>query len=248
MTGKAFFIDTTKCTACRGCQIACKSWNGLPATETDQWGSHQNPKDLSSQTWKLVRFTETTTPTGLPLWYFFADQCRHCKEPPCAEVADEIKGAIVIDQDTGAVLHTKLLSKLPVEKIRKSCPFDIPRADPKTNEFSKCVMCLDRVKSGLLPACVKTCPTGTMNFGDLDKMITLAKERLEARKKVNSKAEVTGLEDLRVFYLFDDKPEKIYRFADASPAAGLTRQAALKKLTRPLIANGPGKFLAELFG
>jgi FdhE protein len=26
MAGKSIFIDTTRCTACRGCQIACKNW------------------------------------------------------------------------------------------------------------------------------------------------------------------------------------------------------------------------------
>jgi MinD superfamily P-loop ATPase len=53
MEGKAFFIDTTLCTGCRGCQIACKQWNQLPATKTENWGSHQNPKDLSFYTYKL---------------------------------------------------------------------------------------------------------------------------------------------------------------------------------------------------
>ena len=24
---KSFFIDTTLCTGCRGCQVACKQWN-----------------------------------------------------------------------------------------------------------------------------------------------------------------------------------------------------------------------------
>ncbi len=34
---KSFFIDTTLCTACRGCQVACKQWHDLPAEETDQY-------------------------------------------------------------------------------------------------------------------------------------------------------------------------------------------------------------------
>ncbi|HEY94042.1 MAG TPA: (4Fe-4S)-binding protein, partial [Dehalococcoidia bacterium] len=28
---KAVLVDTVKCIGCRGCQVACKSWNGLPA-------------------------------------------------------------------------------------------------------------------------------------------------------------------------------------------------------------------------
>ena len=54
--GYSILVDTSKCTACRGCQIACKQWNQLPATQTTNWGSYQNPKDLSADTWKLVRF------------------------------------------------------------------------------------------------------------------------------------------------------------------------------------------------
>ena len=70
-SGKAFLIDTTLCTACRGCQIACKQWNQLPATTTSNWGSMQNPKDLSYDTYKLVRFQEHNGPENKPVWYFF---------------------------------------------------------------------------------------------------------------------------------------------------------------------------------
>ena len=31
---KSFLIDTTKCTGCRGCQVACKQWNQLKAENT----------------------------------------------------------------------------------------------------------------------------------------------------------------------------------------------------------------------
>ena len=62
--GYSILVDTSKCTACRGCQIACKQWNQLPATATKNWGSYQNPQDLSADTWKLVRFADGVNGNG----------------------------------------------------------------------------------------------------------------------------------------------------------------------------------------
>jgi Fe-S-cluster-containing dehydrogenase component len=33
MANKVRLIDVTKCMGCKGCQVACKQWNQLPATE-----------------------------------------------------------------------------------------------------------------------------------------------------------------------------------------------------------------------
>jgi formate dehydrogenase iron-sulfur subunit len=236
MSGKAFFIDTTVCTACRGCQIACKQWNQLPATKTHNWGSMQNPKDLSFDTYKLVRFREHNGPDNKPVWYFFADQCRHCVDPPCMEAAEgAAPGGIIIDSLTGAVLYTDKLNKMNPEDVINACPFDIPRAQKGTGTMAKCTMCVDRVHNGLLPACVKTCPTGAMNFGDRNKMAALAKDRLGNVKTRFPKATLTGLEDLRVFYLLADLPEMYYTYAKADPAPnGMDRKMALRKMGRSL--------------
>ena len=43
---KAILFDSTKCTACRGCQVACKQWNNLEADETVNTGTYENPPDL----------------------------------------------------------------------------------------------------------------------------------------------------------------------------------------------------------
>ena len=51
-------IDTTLCTACRGCQVACKQWNVLPGLRTKQLGTYQNPPHLSASTWNLIEFRE----------------------------------------------------------------------------------------------------------------------------------------------------------------------------------------------
>ena len=50
----ARLIDVSKCTACRGCQVACKQWNGLPAEHTKQTGTYENPPELSGTTWIKV--------------------------------------------------------------------------------------------------------------------------------------------------------------------------------------------------
>jgi formate dehydrogenase iron-sulfur subunit len=236
MRGKAFVIDTTLCTACRGCQIACKQWNQLPATKTENWGSYQNPKDLSFHTYKVVRFQEHLGPDNKPVWYFFPDQCRHCVEPPCKEAAeDNAPGGIIIDGFSGAVLYTDMLRKADADDVIEACPFNIPRVQKGTGYLAKCTMCVDRVNNGLEPACVKTCPTGAMNFGDRDEMAALAKKHLERAKAKYPNATVTGLEDLRVFYVLADAPAKYYEYASVDTVPGLMdRKTALRKIVRSL--------------
>jgi len=236
MAGKTFFIDTTKCTACRGCQVACKQWNRNPGTKTLQRGSYQNPEDLSFSTFKLVRFSEVEV-KGNPNWYFFADQCRHCLEPPCFYTAQSLGvKAITRDDKTGAVVYDpKVKVKAADAKaIRESCPWDIPRWDEKTGGMAKCTMCIDRIKEGLLPACVKACPTGAMNFGDRDKMLDLAKKRLSELKPKYPKAQLLNAEIHRTIFLVVDDPQKYHKFA-AAKEIGITRLAAIKELIRPLV-------------
>ena len=97
---KTFLVDTSRCTACRGCQVACKEWKDLPPNNTKQWGSHQNPPDLNAYNFKLVRFSEHLI-DNVVRWYFFPDQCRHCLTPPCQATASA-PDAIIQDEATGA--------------------------------------------------------------------------------------------------------------------------------------------------
>ena len=55
---KAILYDTSKCTACRACQVACKGWNELPAEQTTNRGTIENPPDLSPVTWLKMEFRE----------------------------------------------------------------------------------------------------------------------------------------------------------------------------------------------
>ncbi len=234
MKGKTFFIDLTKCTACRGCQIACKQWKKLPAEKTRNMGSHQNPQDLSAITLKLVRFQEVEVDKTLQ-WLFFPEQCRHCVDPYCWEAAGgDSQDAIVHDKETGAVLFTKKTAELDYDMIRGACPFDIPRMDEATKVISKCDMCNDRVQNGLKPACVQTCPTGTMNFGDREDMLKLAEEGLAKAKVKYPKAMLVNVKEVRVIFLapFDPKLYHKTMMAEAGPQM-FTRQSLFAQLFKP---------------
>lgn len=221
--GKTFLIDTTKCTACRGCQVACKQWKKLPAEQTAVTGSHQNPADLSFITFKLVRMQEAVV-DGKLNWLFFPDQCRHCIEPPCMEVADfDVEGAVTRDEKTGAVLFTELTKQLSDwESVKDACPYNIPRHNPETGLLSKCDMCFDRISNGLKPACVQSCPTGTMAFGEREEMLELAEERLAAAKKKFPDAILADAEEVRVIFLLAKDPALYHDYAVASAKAPLT--------------------------
>ncbi len=232
MADKSILIDTTKCTACRGCQVACKQWNRNPGTKTLQRGSHQNPPDLSAATFKLVRFGEVEV-EGKPVWYFFADQCRHCVEPPCQSTAESLGSkAITKDEATGAVLYNPKVrvKAADFKAIRESCPYDIPRWDAKTGGMAKCTLCFDRIREGLIPACVKTCPTGAMTFGDREEILEKAKKRLEEVKARYPEAQLANPDDVRVIYLLADDPQRYHKFAVAQETIGVTRKVALRRL------------------
>jgi formate dehydrogenase iron-sulfur subunit len=235
MQGKTFFIDLTKCTACRGCQVACKQWKKLPAEETRNWGSHQNPKDLSFITYKLVRFTEIVEDGKFKQGLFFPEQCRHCVNPPCKMVADNYDPrAILQDPLTGAVIFTDYTKNLDGEEIQMACPYNIPRWDETSKIQSKCDMCIDRVHNGLLPACVLTCPTGAMTFGERDEMLELANKRLAEVKAYRPNAVLADPDDTRVVYLCEDNPRQYFEYAVASNEIPLlSRKAALAKVFSP---------------
>ncbi len=204
MAGKFFLIDTTKCTACRGCQVACQEWNKLPATKTKQTGTHQNPPDWNGVTYRVVRFAEYPAPQNYMTWLFLSDACRHCLEPPCKQEADNlVKDAIIVDNN-GAVIYTQKTKKLAkdFQAIKDACPWSVPQLDKRTGLLTKCHMCHDRVKAGLLPACVKACPTGALNFGDEAVIKKLAQQRLaEAKKRYGEGAQILDAEDVRALYL-----------------------------------------------
>jgi len=207
VAGKSVLVDVSKCIGCRGCQVACKQWNELPAEKTKNRGTHQNPPDLSGMTYTVVRFKELSE-GGQMKWNFFKDQCRHCVDPPCKMAADdEEPGAVVVDEN-GCVVYTEKMKRLKEYNLREACPWDIPRWSEGTSQWVKCTFCHDRVANGLAPACVKACPTGTLTFGDRDEILTAARRRLRELKATHPDAQLLDAEDVRWIYLLHEAEDE----------------------------------------
>ncbi len=229
MTRKAMLIDTSKCTACRGCQVICKQWWDLQGTKTENNGSYENPKDLSVNTWTRIRFIESEAEDRFR-WLFFKQGCMHCAEPACVNVCPT--GALKKLEEGQVALDRNLCNGCGY--CRTFCPFDIPRlgeyrtvANHDINEIaqgdsgmsifkgalrtSKCNFCQDRTTNGLLPSCVKTCPTGALQWGEWDQMLEKAKKKVEYLKKNGDpNATIYGdklLGGLGRLYVLRDKPE-----------------------------------------
>jgi formate dehydrogenase iron-sulfur subunit len=95
-------------------------------------------------------------------------------------------------------------------------------------------MCFDRIKEGMLPACVKTCPIGAMNFGDRKEILEKANKRLAEVKGKYKDASLANPDDVRVIFLLADDPKKYHKFAVAENTIGITRKMALKRLFHPI--------------
>ncbi len=175
---KAMLIDTTYCTACRGCQVACKQWNDLPAEKTTNQGTYQNPFRLSAYTWTLVQMREVEY-QGKFYWSFLKRQCMHCLHPTCVSACPV--GAMHQTPE-GLVLYNDARC-IGCRYCMTACPFRMPRFewDLPLGHVRKCTFCADRQAEGLEPACVKTCPSGALAFGERDELIARAEARLKTR-------------------------------------------------------------------
>jgi formate dehydrogenase iron-sulfur subunit len=235
-TAMGFFTDTSLCIGCKACEVACKQWNQLPATEPEWTGtSYDNTKQLSPTTWRHVQFIEqferpmpqqaTTSGTALPFfnterWLMQSDVCKHCKHAPCQEACP-----------TGAIIRTEFDTVYVQQDICNgcgycvvACPFDvIARDNEGDGQAHKCTLCYDRLKDGIEPACAKACPTDSIQFGPVEELRKHARERVgELHKRGVAEAQLYGEDEkileggLNSFFLLLDQPE-IYNLPSNPP-------------------------------
>jgi formate dehydrogenase iron-sulfur subunit len=220
-----FFTDTSICIGCKACEVACKEWNLVPEDGLEWTGqSYDNTGELSANTWRHVAFVEQRKPLGEPQepglpgrpdfrWLMSSDVCKHCTRAGCLEVCP-----------TGALFRTEFGTVVVQEDVCNGCGYCVPacpfgvltkREEPEQDgRVWKCTLCYDRLKDGMEPACAKSCPTKSIQFGPLDELIERARSRCEQLVEAGVEgAQLYGADrddgvgGFGAFFLLLDEPE-----------------------------------------
>ena len=237
----AKLIDISKCIGCKACQVACMEWNDLRDEIGTTAGTYDNPRDLTDQSWTVMRFSEVEVQEGRLEWLIRKDGCMHCADPGCLKACPS-PGAIVKYANGIVDFHEE--NCIGCGYCLTGCPFDIPRFSKKDRKAYKCTLCSDRVAVGLEPACVKICPTGAIVFGSKEDMIHHAEGRiadLKERGYANAALyDPQGVGGTHVMYVLQhgDQPElyaNLPKDPSVSPLVSLWKGVA-----KPLMSLGIG--------
>ncbi len=168
--------DISLCVGCRSCETACNIVNDLPEPEQPfaDLTVLEEERRTKADAYTIVNKYDPKK-NGSPI--FKKLQCNHCLEPACASACfvkafqKTKEGAVVYDASVCVGCRYCMIA----------CPFEIPAYEydkALTPRVTKCTMCYPRVKDGLLPGCVQSCPMEALTFGKRDDLLKLAKERI----------------------------------------------------------------------
>ncbi len=162
----AFLFDATRCIDCRACMVACSVENNIPMDKTRIWVAGAG-------------LTGTYPNLGRASMVY---HCMHCNEPDCLSACPV--GAYSKRPD-GPVLYNKDKC-IGCRYCMNACPFGVPHFDYDKGIvdgafIDKCTMCTQRIDAGLEPACVATCPTDALLFGERAVLLQYAHDRLASQ-------------------------------------------------------------------
>ena len=99
-------------------------------------------------------------------YHFFRKSCQHCDNAPCVHVCPT--GASHIRKEDGIVDVNPDLC-VGCMYCLAACPYQVRFINPVTKVADKCDFCRKtNLAAGKEPACVESCPTKALVFGNLD--------------------------------------------------------------------------------
>ena len=144
----AIVTDLDRCTGCQSCATACAQENSLPPaaywTRVYQYGPSGDFPELQM--------------------YYLPVACQHCAKPACVTACPtgasykRADGIVLIDREKCQ----------GCQSCEKACPYHVHFFEAAAKKTQKCTLCVHLVDAGDRPACVKTCTTHALYFGDLD--------------------------------------------------------------------------------
>ncbi len=142
-----WFVDTRRCFGCHACEVSCKAENDVPLGNFIRQTIYQDVGEYP----KVARF-------------FLPMACQHCEDAPCIKACPcgalhkTTGGTVAIDYNVCCGNATCI----------DVCPYGAIYLDPVAKQAVKCHNCYHRTEVGMEPACVPTCPSEALHFGDLN--------------------------------------------------------------------------------
>ncbi len=158
MSQYSLLVNRELCFGCYTCEVACKQEHDIPP----------------GVNWIKVITVGPRNVDGKLALDFIPMTCRHCLKPPCIEVCP-VNGAIAKLANGAVVIDYS--SCIGCMSCADACPFHAIVADPANHAAAKCNLCLHLIEKGLKPMCVKHCPSGCLQFGEISTIITERKAR-----------------------------------------------------------------------
>lgn len=159
MTQYAFYFDSSACSGCKACQVACKDNNSLPLSIN--W---RQVVEVCGGGWAQVGGAWLSGVYA----YNISMACNHCERPICMEVCP---AKAIFKRPDGIVLIDEKKC-LGCRYCAWACPYGAPQYDLARGLMTKCDFCVDQVEQGLPPACVAACPLRALDFGELSELET----------------------------------------------------------------------------
>jgi Fe-S-cluster-containing dehydrogenase component len=131
---------------CSDCVVACQTENYVPIGYSRDW-IREIIKGVYPDLHLEIR----------------SERCNHCDNSPCVRSCPT--GASHYEE--GGIVKVTKNKCIGCSACIVSCPYNARYIHPD-GYVDKCTFCDHRVKKGEKPACVATCPTTCMYFGDLD--------------------------------------------------------------------------------
>lgn len=161
----AYLFDATRCIDCRACMVACSVENQVEMDKTRIWVAGLG---VMGEYPNLQRGT-------------MVYHCMHCEHPDCMSACPV--GAYSKRPDGPVVYNPEKC--IGCRYCMNACPFGVPHFDYDKGIvdgafIDKCTFCPQRIDVGEEPACVQTCPTDALEYGEREELLKKAHERIAA--------------------------------------------------------------------
>ncbi|MEM7310690.1 MAG: 4Fe-4S dicluster domain-containing protein [Planctomycetota bacterium] len=182
-------VDTRRCFGCHGCEVSCKAENDVPLGKFIRQTIYH---DYEKSTGGLARVM-------VPM------ACQHCEDAPCIKACP--CGALHKGAGGSVVVNYDVCSGHAA--CRDACPYGAIYIDPVANQAVKCHNCTHRVDVGMEPACVSTCPSEALYFGDLndpESAVSKMKAKLEGEAELKPLRPEKGTNPRMLFAVDKERP------------------------------------------